>query len=112
MINVTESTIQKLSEIMSESEESPEALRIFIQGGGCAGFSYGFAFDSKEEDDYIYEQNDIKIVIDPASMEYLQGATIDYKEDFTGASFTIENPNAQSSCGCGTSFAPKPCENN
>ncbi len=81
-------------------------LRTFIQGGGCAGFSYGFALDEMQnEDDFVIGKPGVDILIDSISMQYLQGATIDYKEDLMNSNFVITNPNAQSTCGCGSSFS-------
>jgi iron-sulfur cluster insertion protein len=82
-------------------------LRTFVQGGGCSGFSYGFTFDeTQNDDDFEFALNSqYKVVIDAMSMQYLTGAEIDYKEDITGSQFVIKNPNAQSTCGCGSSFS-------
>lgn len=95
----------KVNELLQEQEMS-SSLRIFVQGGGCSGMSYGFTFDEEQnEDDFVIEQQGVKYLIDAMSMQYLQGATIDYKEDFEGSNFVIQNPNAQTSCGCGSSFS-------
>jgi iron-sulfur cluster insertion protein len=81
-------------------------LRVFVQGGGCSGFSYGFTLDeSKNEDDFDFAYEDVKVLVDSMSMQYLQGSSIDYKEDIMGASFVINNPQAQTTCGCGSSFS-------
>jgi iron-sulfur cluster insertion protein len=82
-------------------------LRTFVQGGGCSGFSYGFTFDDKvNEDDFEFPVDEkFKVLVDAMSMQYLQGATIDYKEEIMGSQFVIKNPNASSSCGCGSSFS-------
>ena len=83
-----------------------KALRIFVQGGGCSGFQYGFTFDEvKNEDDAVMEKNGVTLLIDPMSYQYLVGAEIDYQEGLEGAQFVIKNPNAQSTCGCGSSFS-------
>lgn len=80
-------------------------LRTFVQGGGCSGFTYGFTFDEEQnEDDFEVPVNDFKLLIDSMSMQYLQGAVIDYKEDLMGSNFSIKNPNATTTCGCGSSF--------
>jgi len=88
-------------------ENNPQVkLRTFVQGGGCSGFSYGFTLDEEQnEDDFVIDNNGIVVLIDSMSMQYLQGATIDYKEELMGSSFTINNPNAQTTCGCGSSFS-------
>ena len=81
-------------------------LRVFITGGGCSGFSYGFTFDeTAAEDDAVVERDGVTALIDPMSYQYLTGAEIDYKEDLSGAQFVVANPNASSTCGCGNSFA-------
>ena len=105
MINITEAAVTKVSELIVD-EQSAIGLRIFVQGGGCAGFSYGFAWeDTVAEDDFVQESGNIKFLVDPMSMQYLQGATVDFKEDLQGSNFVISNPNAQTSCGCGSSFS-------
>ncbi len=88
-------------------EGNPELkLRIFVQGGGCSGFSYGFTFDElKNDDDFEFVEDSVKILVDAMSMQYLEGAEIDFKDDIMGSSFVINNPNATSTCGCGSSFA-------
>jgi iron-sulfur cluster insertion protein len=81
-------------------------LRVFVQGGGCSGMSYGFTFDEvKNEDDFDFAYEEVQVVVDSMSMQYLQGATINYRDDIMGSSFVIENPNATTSCGCGSSFS-------
>jgi iron-sulfur cluster insertion protein len=104
MITITENASSKVAELLQDEPEA-NGLRVFIQGGGCSGFQYGFAFENEiNEDDFVVEQTSVKFIIDSASMQYLQGATIDYKEDLMGAEFVISNPNAQTTCGCGSSF--------
>ena len=106
MITITENVDTKVAEILREETEPNAGLRVFVQGGGCSGMSYGFALETEQnEDDFIIEQQGIKYLVDAMSMQYLQGATIDYKEDFEGSNFVISNPNAQTSCGCGSSFS-------
>jgi iron-sulfur cluster insertion protein len=81
-------------------------LRVFVQGGGCSGFSYGFTFDEvQNEDDFDFNYEEVRVVVDAMSMQYLQESDIDYQEDAMGASFVIKNPNAVSTCGCGSSFS-------
>jgi iron-sulfur cluster insertion protein len=105
MITITENASTKVAELLQDEPEA-NGLRVFIQGGGCSGFQYGFAFENEiNEDDFIVEQTSVKFIVDSMSMQYLQGATIDYKEDLMGASFVINNPNAQTTCGCGSSFS-------
>lgn len=93
-------------DLLAEEGNPDLKLRTFVQGGGCSGFSYGFTFDEiMNEDDFEVPLGDSKVLIDAMSMQYLQGASIDYKEDLQGSEFKITNPNAQSTCGCGSSFS-------
>lgn len=107
MINVSESAKAKVIDLLNEENNPELMLRTFVQGGGCSGFQYGFTFDEvKSEDDFEIELNDKwKLLVDSMSMQYLQGAEIDYTEDLTGSQFVIRNPNAQTTCGCGSSFS-------
>jgi len=98
--------VAKLRDLVAEEGNPNLMLRVFVQGGGCSGMSYGFTFDEMQnEDDFDFAYEDVKVVIDSMSMQYLQGASIDYKEDLMGASFVINNPQAQTTCGCGSSFS-------
>ena len=92
---------------MQEDSEVSESipLRVFIQGGGCSGFQYGFTFDNKKEDDEAVVTDGVTLVVDPLSLQYLEGAEIDYSSSHFSSQFTITNPNVQSTCGCGSSFA-------
>lgn len=106
MITITESATEKVTDLLAEENDPTTKLRVFVQGGGCSGFKYGFAFEQVfNDDDFHFEQGAAKFVVDAMSMQYLDGATIDYKEELMGASFTINNPQAQSTCGCGSSFS-------
>lgn len=106
MITLTNSAKTKIIELLSEEKNPKLNLRTFVQGGGCSGFSYGFTFDEdKQEDDWEYPIEDFKVLIDSMSMQYLQGAEIDFKDTLEGSSFVIKNPNAQTTCGCGSSFS-------
>lgn len=106
MIEITDSAITKISEILAEENNPKVKLRTFVQGGGCSGFSYGFTLDEEQnEDDFVVEKSGVNILVDSMSMQYLQGAVIDYKDELMGASFVINNPQAVSTCGCGSSFA-------
>ena len=106
MIEITESAKAKIKDILYEEGNPKIALRTFVQGGGCSGFSYGFTLDEEQnEDDFEFAIDEFKVLVDAMSMQYLQGATIDYKEELMGSSFTIKNPNAQTTCGCGSSFS-------
>ena len=98
--------INKLRELIAEEGNPNLMLRVFVQGGGCAGFSYGFTFEEDQnEDDFDFAYEDIKVVVDAMSMQYLQGSTIDYKEEFLSSNFVVINPQATTTCGCGSSFS-------
>jgi iron-sulfur cluster insertion protein len=106
-INITESAITKIQDIIAEENNTNLKLRVFVQGGGCSGMQYGFTLDeTQNEDDWDLEISGVKILVDSMSGGYLQGATVDYKDDVYGSSFTIKNPNAVTTCGCGSSFSP------
>jgi len=106
MINISESAKTKIKELLLEENNPALSLRTFVQGGGCSGFSYGFTFDEEtNEDDFEIPLDEFRVLVDSMSMQYLQGAEIDYKEDLMGSSFSIKNPNAQTTCGCGSSFS-------
>jgi iron-sulfur cluster insertion protein len=106
MVEFTDAACSKVAEIMAEEDNPANKLRVFVQGGGCSGFQYGFTFDEEQnEDDFTIEKNGVTVLVDAMSMQYLQGATINYKEDLMGAQFIIENPNSVSTCGCGSSFS-------
>jgi iron-sulfur cluster insertion protein len=106
MITITESAKIKILDLFAEEGNPDLKLRTFVQGGGCSGMSYGFTFDEvMNEDDFEVPLGDFKVLVDAMSMQYLQGASIDYKEDLQGSEFKITNPNAQSTCGCGSSFS-------
>lgn len=105
MITITEPAKNKIKDLLCEENNPRLSLRTFVQGGGCSGFSYGFKFDEEvNEDDFEITLDGFKVLVDSMSMQYLQGAEIDYKEEAIGNSFTITNPNASSTCGCGSSF--------
>jgi iron-sulfur cluster insertion protein len=105
-ITITDSAVAKIADLLAEENNPNLKLRTFVQGGGCSGFSYGFTFDElMNEDDFEISKTGITILIDAMSMQYLAGAVIDYKEEMMGSSFVIQNPNAQSTCGCGSSFS-------
>lgn len=106
MIEITESAKTKILDIFYEEGNPNLKLRTFVQGGGCSGMQYGFTFDEEQnEDDFEIDLGATKVLVDAMSMQYLQGAAIDYKEDIMGANFSISNPNAQTTCGCGSSFS-------
>jgi iron-sulfur cluster insertion protein len=107
MITVTDSAVARIQDILAEESTPGLKLRVFVQGGGCSGMQYGFTLDEDVgEDDWTLDINGIEILVDSMSGQYLQGAVVDYKDDIMGATFTIKNPNAQTTCGCGSSFSP------
>lgn len=107
MITVTEQAVAKIQDILAEENNPNLKLRVFVQGGGCSGMSYGFTLDeTQNEDDWDLEISGIKVLVDSMSGGYLQGAIVDYKESDYGSSFTINNPQAVTTCGCGSSFSP------
>ena len=101
-----DSAVTKLKDILAEENNPSLKLRVFVQGGGCSGFNYGFTLDEEQnEDDFVIEATGVSVLVDSMSMQYVQGATIDYVEDLMGAQFKILNPQASSTCGCGSSFS-------
>lgn len=106
MLTITDNARAKIADLLAEENNPATALRTFVQGGGCSGFSYGFTFDEEvNEDDFVIEETGFKLLVDSMSMQYLTGATIDYKDELMGSSFVIQNPQAKSTCGCGSSFS-------
>ena len=105
MLTITEAAAEKIKSVINE-EDSSLKLRVFVEGGGCSGFQYGFALEPlpPAEDDFTFEKDGIQVVVDGMSMQYLSEAEIDYKSDFTSSQFIIRNPNVKASCGCGSSF--------
>jgi iron-sulfur cluster insertion protein len=102
----TDSAALKVKELIEEEKNDALMLRIYIQGGGCSGFQYGFTFDeNQQDDDTVVENQGVKLLIDSTSYQYLLGAEIDYTEGLDGAQFVIRNPNAVTTCGCGSSFS-------
>lgn len=106
MITITDSAKTKINDILYDEGNPNLKLRTFVQGGGCSGFQYGFTLDEEQnEDDFELDTGAFKVIIDSMSMMYMQGATIDYKEELMSSNFVIQNPNAQTTCGCGSSFS-------
>ncbi len=104
-LQFTTSAAAKVSELISEEGNAELKLRVYIQGGGCSGFQYGFEFDENQGDDDLAVVTDgVTLLVDPLSLQYLMGATVDYTETLAGAQFSIRNPNAKTTCGCGSSF--------
>ncbi|AUL48490.1 iron-sulfur cluster insertion protein ErpA [Bordetella trematum] len=102
----TDSAAAKVKDLLLEEGNPELKLRVFVQGGGCSGFQYGFTFDEVvNDDDTVLDKEGVQLLVDPMSFQYLVGAEIDYKEDLEGAQFVIRNPNASTTCGCGSSFS-------
>lgn len=105
-IVITDNAVKKVKALIEEEGNPELKLRVFVSGGGCSGFQYGFTFDENINDgDTSIERDDVKFLVDPMSYQYLVGAELDYKEDLQGAMFIIKNPNATTTCGCGSSFS-------
>ena len=106
MINVSEVAAVKISELLAEEKRTGSGLRVFVQGGGCSGFQYGLMIEENGQGagDQVFESHGIKLFVDPISVRYLKGAEVDFVDTMTGGGFTIKNPNATSTCGCGQSF--------
>ncbi|MGO1659190.1 MAG: iron-sulfur cluster insertion protein ErpA [Marinobacter sp.] len=101
----SDSAVNKVRELVDEEGNTDLRLRVFVTGGGCSGFQYGFSFDeSQDEEDTVIEREGATLLIDPMSYQYLVGATVDYQEGLQGSQFVVQNPNASSTCGCGSSF--------
>jgi iron-sulfur cluster insertion protein len=98
--------VAQLTRLFREENNPDLMLRVFVQGGGCSGFQYGFAFeDTQNDDDFEFGHGEVRVLVDAMSMQYLQGATIDFREDAMGSTFVIDNPQATTTCGCGSSFS-------
>jgi iron-sulfur cluster assembly accessory protein len=105
-VNLTDSAVEKVRELIASEDESGLALRMAVRPGGCSGFSYEMYFDSEVDDNDIVEEfDDVRVLVDPQSAEMVRGSTLDYKEGLMGAGFAIDNPNVTRSCGCGNSFS-------
>lgn len=106
LLNFTDNAVNKVRELIAEEGNPELKLRVFVSGGGCSGFQYGFTFDEvSNEDDTVLEKAGVTLLVDPMSYQYLVGAEIDYAEGLEGSQFVIKNPNATSTCGCGSSFS-------
>ncbi|MDI9246609.1 iron-sulfur cluster insertion protein ErpA [Marinobacter sp. CHS3-4] len=102
---LSDSAVAKVRELVEEEGNEELKLRVFVTGGGCSGFQYGFSFDeAQDEEDAVIEREGVSLLVDPMSYQYLVGATVDYQEGLQGSQFVVQNPNASSTCGCGSSF--------
>jgi len=105
-LDFTTAAAGKVAELIEEEDNTELKLRVYVQGGGCSGFQYGFTFDEdQQDDDTAVDKDGVRLLVDPMSFQYLIGAKIDYKDDLDGARFIINNPNASTTCGCGSSFS-------
>lgn len=106
VLKVTPSAVEKVKRLMQEESNQQLCLRVYVTGGGCSGFQYGFSFDDQiAEDDTVIEKEGVKVLLDPLSYQYLAGSEVDYEEGLQGSRFVIQNPNAKTTCGCGSSFS-------
>ncbi|HVO02682.1 MAG TPA: iron-sulfur cluster insertion protein ErpA [Candidatus Cybelea sp.] len=105
-VTLTASAARRIGELIAQEGDRSLMLRLSVSGGGCSGFQYGFSFDNaKQQDDHLFERDGVKMVIDDTSLDLLAGAEVDFVEDLVGSAFQVKNPNATSSCGCGSSFS-------
>ncbi len=105
LLGISASAAHRVQELITEDGRTDLKMRVFIRGGGCSGFQYGFSFDQMQDDDLEIIQSGVALLVDPLSLQYLQGAKVDYIDDLQGARFVVENPNASATCGCGSSFS-------
>ena len=106
MVSLTQNAVQRLERLIAEKEKSSLMLRVYVQGGGCSGFQYGFQFEEQSEDDDLeFERDGVKLLVDTMSFQYLMGSEIDFVDDLMGTRFVVSNPKATTTCGCGSSFA-------
>ena len=105
MLTISETAALKIKEVIQEEANPDLKLRIFVQGGGCSGFQYGFTLDEIQNEDFSIDSHGVSVLVDSMSIQYLQGAEINYTNDISGSQFTIKNPNAETTCGCGSSFS-------
>jgi iron-sulfur cluster assembly protein len=105
MVTLTDIAAEKVRDFMQgQSAEGEIGLRVGVRGGGCSGFQYALALDQQREDDHVFDSSGIRVLVDPASLRYVSGSTVDFTESFMGSGFEVSNPNVVSSCGCGSSF--------
>ena len=104
-ITLTDGAEAKIKELLASQEDaSDQALRVAVRGGGCSGFQYALAFDKRRDDDHVFEQNGVSVVVDKAGMQFVLGSEVDYVDGLQGAGFAVNNPNVVAACGCGSSF--------
>jgi iron-sulfur cluster assembly protein len=103
-IGLTETAAGKIKELLASQPEQDQALRVAVRGGGCSGFQYALALDSKKDDDHVFEDHGVAVIVDKTSMQFVFGSEVDYVEGLQGAGFKVDNPNVVAACGCGSSF--------
>ena len=106
-IKISDVAAGKLKELLASQEDAEQALRVAVRGGGCSGFQYALALDTRKEDDKVFEHNGVSVVVDKVSMQFVFGSEVDYVEGLQGAGFAVNNPNVVAACGCGSSFQVK-----
>jgi len=106
-ITISDAAAAKLDELLAGQEESDQALRVAVRGGGCSGFQYALALDKRKDDDHVFEHNGVAVLVDKVSMQFVFGSQVDYVEGLQGAGFSVNNPNVVAACGCGSSFQVK-----
>lgn len=104
LVRMSPKAVAKVRELLTAKNRTDLALRLYVSAGGCRGFSYGMAWDAPEGDDHVFDNEGVRLIVDPQSVQYLDGAEVDFSESLMGGGFTIQNPNAVSTCGCGQSF--------
>jgi iron-sulfur cluster assembly protein len=105
MVNLTDIAAEKVRAFMEgQTAEGEIGLRVGVRGGGCSGFQYALALDEQRPDDHVFDASGVRVLVDPASLQYVEGSTVDYTENFMGSGFEVSNPNVVASCGCGSSF--------
>ena len=105
MVNLTDIAAEKVRAFMNgQMAEGEIGLRVGVKGGGCSGFQYALALDEQRDEDHVFEASGVRVLVDPASLQYVEGSTVDYTENFMGSGFEVSNPNVVASCGCGSSF--------
>jgi iron-sulfur cluster assembly protein len=105
MVTLTDFAAEKVSQFLaSQNADDTAGLRVGVRGGGCSGFQYALALDEQKEDDQVFEDHGIRVIVDPASLQYVSGSIVDYQESLMGAGFEVKNPNVVAACGCGSSF--------
>jgi len=105
MISLTQSAADKIASLKEEQANDNQLLRIFVEAGGCSGFEYGMSFDNRKDDDVLMQDKGVSFLVDPTSLAYLDGSNVDFDDGLNGKGFEVQNPNAQSTCGCGKSFS-------